>query len=73
MIPTSPETLESFGFIGVLDTSCEVLESITIANQSKLLSEFIREEGFAYACMRVLTESKGYYLAMSMISIIALL
>ena len=60
MVPTSPETLEPFGFVRVLYASCEMLEPITMADQSKVLSGFTRGEGLAYACMRVLTESKGY-------------
>ncbi len=36
-LPTSPETLEPFGFVRVLDTSCEVLKLIAVLNQSSVL------------------------------------
>lgn len=44
MLPTSPETLESFGFVRVLDASCEVLEPIAMVGQSKLVRSLIREQ-----------------------------
>lgn len=43
MLPTSPETLESFGFVRVLDAGCEVLEAIAIVGQSKLMHSLVRE------------------------------
>ncbi len=61
MLPTSPETLKSFGFVRVLDAGCKVLEAIAIVGQSKLIHSLVREK-FTYACIRVLTESKGYYI-----------
>ncbi len=59
-VPTPPKALETLSLVGVLHAIGEVVEAVSVTGKYVWSSFRVRHKQAAHACMRVLTESKGY-------------
>ena len=62
---TTIETLDPLGLVSIFYA---IYDSMMAAESSDVLGLFCKDYRYTYACMRVLTLSKGYYTPVSMIA-----